>query len=79
MITVGKINEAIEELKYIAKYNGKKLSEESLKKLEMFKCSNEKEIEIVNLPVHHVWAFLPVKNPHKIWALDFPKRYQTLK
>ncbi|KAL5242557.1 hypothetical protein ACI65C_009967 [Semiaphis heraclei] len=46
MITAGKINEAIEELKYIAKYNGKKLSEESLKKLETFKCSNEKEIEI---------------------------------
>lgn len=52
MITAGKINEAIEELKYIAKYNGKKLSEESLKKLEMFKNTNEKEIEIVNIPTH---------------------------
>ncbi|XP_060866747.1 organic cation transporter protein-like [Metopolophium dirhodum] len=46
MITAGKINEAIEELKYIANYNGKKLSEETLKKLETFKSSNEKEIEI---------------------------------
>jgi len=61
MITAGKINEAIEELKYIAKYNGKKLSEETLKKLETFKSSNEKEIEIVNLPLHHVWAFLPIR------------------
>lgn len=52
MITAGKTNEAIEELKYIAKYNGKKLSEESLKKLEMFKSTNEKEIEIVNIPTH---------------------------
>ncbi|XP_060852099.1 organic cation transporter protein-like [Rhopalosiphum padi] len=46
MITAGKINEAIEELKYIAKFNGKKLSEESLKKLEAFRSTNEKEIEI---------------------------------
>jgi len=49
MITAGKINEAIEELKYIAKFNGKKLSEESLKKLEAFRSTNEKEIEIVNI------------------------------
>jgi hypothetical protein len=49
MITAGKINEAIEELKYIAKFNGKKLSEESLKKLEAFRNTNEKEIEIVNI------------------------------
>jgi len=61
MIAAGKIDEAVEELKYIAKYNGKKLSEESLRKLETFKCSNEKEIEIVNLPLHHVWAFLPIR------------------
>jgi len=54
MIAAGKINEAIEELKYIANYNGKKLSEETLKKLETFKSSNEKEIEIVILPLHHV-------------------------
>lgn len=47
MITSGKIDEALEELKCIAKYNGKKLSEESLKKLETFKNANDKNIAIV--------------------------------
>lgn len=50
MITAGKIDEATEELKCIAKHNGKKLSDESLKMLETFKNANEKAgIEIVNM------------------------------
>lgn len=50
MITAGKIDEATEELKCIAKHNGKKLSDESLKMLETFKNANEKPgIEIVNM------------------------------
>lgn len=48
MITAGKIDEASEELKCIAKHNGKKLSEESLKHLEAFKTVTDKEITIVN-------------------------------
>lgn len=48
MVTAGKIDEALEELKCIAKYNGKKLSEESMKKLEMFKSISDKEIALVS-------------------------------
>ncbi|XP_050424536.1 organic cation transporter-like protein [Adelges cooleyi] len=44
LITAGKTNEAIKELKCIAKYNGKKLSEESLKKLEMLTLETDKEL-----------------------------------
>lgn len=49
MITAGKIDEAIEELKCIARHNGKKLSDESLKILETYKSANDKEIEIVSV------------------------------
>lgn len=48
MVTAGKIDEALEELKCIAKYNGKKLSDESMKKLEMFKSISDKEIALVS-------------------------------
>lgn len=48
MITAGKIDKALEELKCIAKHNGKKLSDETLKNLETFKSANDKEIEIVS-------------------------------
>lgn len=51
MITAGKIDDAIEELKCIAKHNGKKLSEETLKNLDTFKSINDKdEIIIVSTP-----------------------------
>lgn len=48
LITAGKINEASEELKCIAKHNGKKLSDDSLKKLETLKNANDKVNSLVN-------------------------------
>lgn len=48
MITAGKIDDALEELKCIAKHNGKKLSDESMEKLEMYKSIADKEIVSVD-------------------------------
>ncbi|XP_025416341.1 organic cation transporter-like protein [Sipha flava] len=45
MIAAGKIDEAIHELKNIARINNKKLSDETLKMLEAYKNANDKEIE----------------------------------
>lgn len=49
MIAAGKIDDAIHELKNIARINRKKLSDETLKILEAYKSANDKEIEKVNL------------------------------
>lgn len=61
MITAGKIEEAIEELKCIAKHNGKKLSDESLKMLETFKNASDKGIEIVSTYIIYIRC-LPINN-----------------
>ncbi|VVC35894.1 Sugar transporter, conserved site,Major facilitator superfamily domain,Major facilitator, sugar [Cinara cedri] len=52
LITAGKMDEAIEELKCIAKHNGRKLSDESLKMLDMYKNANEKEMAIDENTLH---------------------------
>jgi hypothetical protein len=54
MIAAGKIDEAIHELKNIARINNKKLSDETLKMLEAYKNANDKEIEKVNANNIHV-------------------------
>lgn len=49
MFAAGKIDEAIHELKNIARVNKKKISDETLKMLEAFKNANDNEIAKVNL------------------------------